>query len=78
MSKHTSKLSHEHHTAEDTLLTVAEVAKTVRCDDTTVRRWAKNGSLEVVTLPHVGKRQAYRIKQSILDKILNPPAEAVV
>jgi len=37
---------------EDTdLLTVREVAKQLRVDDTTVRRWIKNGVLEAITLP---------------------------
>ncbi len=67
MSTHTG---HAHHQEEDTLLTVAEVAKRVRVDDTTVRRWAKAGALEVVVLPHVNKRQAYRIKSSTLNKLL--------
>ena len=78
MSKHTSQLSHERHTAEDTLLTVAEVAKKVRCDSTTVRRWIKNGALEAVTLPHANKRCAYRIKQSTLQLILNPSESVAV
>lgn len=42
------------------LLTVREVAKELRVDDTTVRRWIKNGVLEAITLPHRGTRQAYR------------------
>jgi len=60
--------------AEDTreeLLTVREVARRLRVDDTTVRRWIKSGALEAITLPHRGKRQAYRIKKSTLDKLLN-------
>jgi excisionase family DNA binding protein len=60
--------------AEDTreeLLTVREVARRLRVDDTTVRRWIKSGALEAITLPHRGKRQAYRIKRSTLDKLLN-------
>ena len=56
------------------LLTVHEVARRLRVDDTTVRRWIKNGALEAVTLPHSGKRQAYRVKRSTMDKLLqNPP-----
>lgn len=55
------------------LLTVREVAKRLRVDDTTVRRWIKSGALEAITLPHRGKRQAYRIKQSTLDTLLNAP-----
>jgi excisionase family DNA binding protein len=53
------------------LLTVREVARRLRVDDTTVRRWIKSGALEAITLPHRGKRQAYRIKRSTLDKLLN-------
>jgi len=52
------------------LLTVSEVARILRVDDTTVRRWAKQGALGVVVLPHTNKRQAYRIKRETLDKIL--------
>ena len=59
--------------AEETekLLTVREVARHLRVDDTTVRRWIKSGSLEAITLPHRGKRQAYRIKKSTLDTLLS-------
>jgi len=56
-------------TKED-LLTVHEVARRLRVDDTTVRRWIKSGSLEAITLPHRGKRQAYRIKKATLDTLL--------
>ena len=55
------------------LLTVREVAHRLRVDDTTVRRWIKNGVLEAVTLPHVSKRQIYRIKKSTLDGLLKGP-----
>jgi excisionase family DNA binding protein len=55
------------------LLTVREVARRLRVDDTTVRRWIKSGALEAVTLPHRGKRQAYRIKKSTLDALLRQP-----
>ena len=58
----------------DELLTVREVAQALRVDDTTTRRWIKNGSLEAVSLPHVGKRQAYRIRRETLDKLLNSVA----
>ena len=37
------------------LLTIREVAQALRVDDTTVRRWVKQGLLEAVTLPHKGK-----------------------
>lgn len=52
------------------LLTVAEVARILRVDDTTVRRWVKQGSLEAVILPHVNARQAYRIKRESIDAVL--------
>lgn len=65
--------------AEDTrereeLLTVREVARRLRVDDTTVRRWIKSGALEAITLPHRGRRQAYRIKRSTLDNLLQTPS----
>jgi excisionase family DNA binding protein len=59
------------------LLTVREVARRLRVDDTTVRRWIKSGALEAITLPHRGKRQAYRIKKSTLDKLLRSPLPQV-
>ena len=52
------------------LLTVSEVAQILRVDDTTVRRWVKIGALDAVVLPHVNKRQAYRIKRETLSKLL--------
>lgn len=60
---------------EAELLTVREVAKQLRVDDTTVRRWIKNGVLEAITLPHRGARQAYRIRRSTLDSLLAAPAQ---
>ena len=52
------------------LLTVSEVARILRVDDTTVRRWVKQGALEAVILPHVNERQASRIKRETLEKVL--------
>ncbi len=60
---------------EADLLTVREVAKQLRVDDTTVRRWIKNGVLEAITLPHRGARQAYRIRKTTLDTLLAPPPQ---
>ncbi len=57
----------------DELLTVREVARRLRVDDTTVRRWIKTGALEAISLPHKGRRQAYRVKKSTLDKLLKNP-----
>ncbi len=55
---------------EEHLLTIHEVATRLRVDDTTVRRWINSGSLEAVALPHTGKRQGYRIKESTLATVL--------
>jgi len=60
----------EYHDSD--LLTVREVAKRLRVDDTTVRRWIKNGVLDAITLPHRGTRQAYRIRRSTLERLLAP------
>jgi excisionase family DNA binding protein len=57
------------------LLTVSEVATVLRVDDTTVRRWVKLGVLDAVTLPHKGRRQAYRIKQETVDRLLQPDSQ---
>ena len=58
------------------LLTVNEVAEILRVDSTTVRRWIKNGVLEAVTLPHVNKRCAYRVRRETVDKVLNQSSAA--
>jgi len=55
---------------ENALLTVAEVAEALRVDDTTVRRWIKSNVLEAVHLPHMNKRELYRIKRETLEKLL--------
>ena len=55
---------------EENLYTVSEVAKRLRVDTTTVRRWISIGVLDAVILPHRGKRQAYRIRERTLDKLL--------
>lgn len=52
------------------LLTVAEVAKRLRVDGTTVRRWINNGVLDAVVLPHAGNRRAFRVKKSTLDGLM--------
>jgi len=72
MSRHSATLHGVGDTVmvEEELLTVSEVARRLRVDDTTVRRWIKSGALEAITLPHKGKRQAYRVKKSTLDKLL--------
>jgi excisionase family DNA binding protein len=62
--------------AEDELLTVREVAKRLRVDDTTVRRWIKSGALQAITLPHRGRRQAYRVKKSTMDGLMSKPVKS--
>jgi len=52
------------------LLTVEEVARRWRVDDTTVRRWIKAGVLKAVELPHMGDRKAYRIKRKTFEEIM--------
>lgn len=56
---------------QDDLLTIHEVARQLRVDDTTVRRWINNGALDAVTLPHMGKRRGYRVKKTTLDAMLS-------
>jgi len=53
------------------LLTVQEVAARLRVNEATVRRWIKNGSLAAVKLPHRGKREIYRVRQSTLNAVLH-------
>ncbi len=54
----------------EALLTVREVARQLRVNDVTVKRWIKNGVLEAILLPRIGKRQSYRIRKSTLDALL--------
>ena len=51
-------------------LTVQEVAQLLRVNEATVRRWVKIGALDAIKLPHRGKREIYRIRQSTLESIL--------
>jgi excisionase family DNA binding protein len=62
---------------DDELLTVSEVADLLRVDDTTVRRWVKQGALEAVVLPHTGERQAYRIRKRTINRLLHAEPEKV-
>jgi len=55
---------------KDKLLTIVEVAKQLRVDHTTVRRWIKMGIMEAITLPHIANRQVCRVKQSTVNLIL--------
>src|SRR6266699_3695117 len=60
----------EEHMPEQDLLTVREIARQLRVDDTSVRRWIKIGALEALTLPHRGMRCTYRIRREPLDELL--------
>jgi len=53
------------------LLTVREVASILRVDETTVRRWIKDGALDAIQLPHEGRRVTHRIRRSTVNLILN-------
>lgn len=53
------------------LLTVQEVANILRVDETTVRRWIKDGALEAIKLPNEGKRVTHRVRRSTVNSILN-------
>jgi excisionase family DNA binding protein len=55
---------------QEKLLTIQEVANKLRVDETTVRRWIKQGILKAILLPYRGIKMKYRIKQSVLDNIL--------
>ena len=54
------------------LLTLQEVAGILRVDQTTVRRWIKEGTLPSIKLPHRGKREIHRVRRSTLNTILRP------
>ena len=57
----------------DELLTIKEVARCLRVDHKTVRHWIKIGALDAIILPHRGERQAYRVKRSTLNTLLEIP-----
>ena len=51
-------------------LTASEVARILRVDETTVRRWVKGGVLEAEIVSQSEKRQSIRIKRETLDRVL--------
>jgi len=51
------------------LFTVSEVAEQLEVNEVTVRRWIYNGIIEAQTLPSQGKKNYYRIKQSVVQEI---------
>lgn len=54
------------------LLTIQEVAKILRVDATTVRRWVKSGALVAIPLSRLGDRQAFLVRRSDVEKLLHP------
>jgi len=63
-------IQHPTEQSSDDLLTVHEVVMRLRVDDTTVRHWMHKGVLAAITLPHLAKRQSYRVRQSVLETVL--------
>ncbi len=55
---------------QNPFLTIAEVAKLLRVDYTTVRRWVQNGLIAATVLPTRGRRHVYRIWRTEVEKIL--------
>ena len=51
-------------------MTVLEVARLLRVDTTTVKRWIYNGQLEAFALPGTGLRKEHRIPRAAVNKIL--------
>ena len=49
-------------------LTPSEVARRLRVDVSTVRRWVRVGALDAEAIKH-GQRVHYRIKKSVLETI---------
>lgn len=72
----TTTNQHHHDQPEDAhpdLLTVAEVARTLRWNATTVRRHINSGVIPdtaIVRLPRTGTRTSYRVKRAWLDQVL--------
>jgi excisionase family DNA binding protein len=53
--------------ADDTLLTVEEVARRLNVHIDTVRRWIRNGEIQAINL---GGPAGYRISQGALDRFI--------
>ena len=52
------------------LMTTTEVARALRVDSSTVRRWATNGAITSVRLPN----GTIRIPREVVDQMLTPDA----
>jgi excisionase family DNA binding protein len=70
-TKHSSKNNVPASNDPNALLTIPEVARMLRVDETTVRRWVRAGALEAVKLPSHGKWQALRVKRATIDALLS-------
>jgi excisionase family DNA binding protein len=57
------------------LFTVRQVARILQVDDTTIRKWIKNGEIEAILLPGGRLKKRYRIRKSTVDAILNQGRE---
>ena len=55
----------------DEILTPTEVARILRVDTTTVRRWISQGTVDAVILRSSDTRQEYGIKRETLDRLLD-------
>jgi excisionase family DNA binding protein len=56
---------------EQEYFTPREVAKRLRVDDTTVRRWIRTGAIEADTIRQ-GKRNRYRIRKATIETLETP------
>ena len=57
--------------SQDKLLKVSFVAEYLNVNDSTVRKWIRQGLLDAILLPSSVKRPNYRIKLSSLQKLLS-------
>ena len=56
---------------EDELLTVNEVARRFKVSGGTIRRWAREGRLPIVLLPHrQGQKITYRFRAATIKSLL--------
>ena len=62
-----------------TVYTVGDVAKRLRVDETSVRRWCKTGALtngnDFFVLPHAGRRRIIRFTQEQFNRIVGTPPQ---
>lgn len=55
-------------TSRATLLTAAEVAQEFRLDPETIRRWAREGRIQAITLPS----GLWRFRREDIEALINP------